>query len=198
MSILLTGVGKIEEAVTSVYWNPSDKAAAVTLSNGNKSAQASSSAACVRSVTSHSGGKYSYEYVCAGAGITMIGIANASKSLTTGVGLDANSVGVRVEGSLTFVFENSSSIAFIFTGGSIGDVFHLDWDLTNKKLYIAKNGVYMNSANPVAGTGGTTFSLGGTVYAVVEPASNSASCVVTWRNKAADMSSIPSGYSEWG
>ena len=74
--------------MTYATWNPSDKGAAVTLSNGNLTASAGSD--MVRATISKSSGKWYWEVTFDSlAGLTL-GIATSSATLTSYLGSDAN------------------------------------------------------------------------------------------------------------
>src|SRR5262245_47172505 len=101
-------------SVPSGTWNPSDKSANVALSNGNLTAQGTTTAdGGVRSTTSRSSGKYYFEIVWssnAGGGDTGCGIATSGANLGS-IGVSAvNACLVFVSGNIYF---NGSNIASI-------------------------------------------------------------------------------------
>lgn len=76
-------------------WNPSDRAAAITLSNSDRTATVTgSSYASVRSVTSHATGKWHFEATIdvQGSDTPAIGVANATATLSNYFGVDANAL----------------------------------------------------------------------------------------------------------
>lgn len=84
-----------------------------------------------------------------------------TSSDTQWVGAQLYSYGYYTNGVL---YNNSSSTAF---GDSYttGDTISFGVDLTNSKLYIAKNGVWQNSGDPAAGTNGFAIASVATVAA---------------------------------
>lgn len=119
---------------SSTTWNPSDKAAGITLSNGNLTALNSSGGGQngVRSVTGHSTGKYHVEFTinAIGAGVVQVGFASASWSLATYLGLNTDSAAL---GSGHFYYfngtTNTGSVAFNF---HVSDVIAAEIDFGAK------------------------------------------------------------------
>ena len=55
-------------------------------------------------------------------------------------------------------FTNNNKTAYGGTGWTANDFVSFALDNTNKKMYIAKNGAWVNSGNPTNGTGGIDYS----------------------------------------
>lgn len=73
-----------------------------------------------------------------------------------------------------------------------GDVLGIAIDVDNKKMFLRKNGTWMNSSDPVAGTGYAFNDLVGPLYFACSLNGSS----VTWNFGASSFqSAIPSGYS---
>src|SRR6266566_3325751 len=115
-------------------WNPSDKNASITLSNGNLTASVTtSSAKGVRSTTSRHTGKWYFRFliVTIPAGTPNAwdaGIANSSWPLTDFVGQDANSYGCLANLSGSFacdIFHTNFPAAD--GGGTANDFVNGDW-----------------------------------------------------------------------
>ena len=150
-------------------WNPADKAAAITLSGSNLIATNNAGTdAVVRSVASHSTGKYYAEFKPTDGPAMQIGLANSTSPLTTpGFGGDTNSVGTGNGGNIVF---NGVSV-----GGAWGfngtDVLGIAVDLTAKLFWvrdISTGQPWNNSAgnSPETGVGGASFSgMTGPFYA---------------------------------
>lgn len=149
---------------TGVTWNPADKTAAMTLSNGNLTAFSSDgSAVGTRSTTSHSSGKYYWEVTVNhdGGGFDVnIGVANGSASL---VSANANNIlcfngngQVWVAGSLTFNYGTAIS--------NVGSPLQLALDAGNMLFWVRGDiGTQWNSngtANPATGVGGQPVPAG--------------------------------------
>ena len=197
LSILLTGVGKLVAALppSSGYWDPAQTGSGVVLSNGNKDARLAVSASTgfnARSVTSHASGKYYAElYVPAG---DYFGLVNSSFDVENDsyIGVNFNSVSYQTDGS---VIENGGATAY--GGGFFVNVLGFAVDITNKKLYISVDGVYEGGADPVAGTGGYSFSVVGDLYLAVSPLSDADS--TNLRTDSADFTyTPPTGFPAWG
>jgi hypothetical protein len=136
-------------------WNPSDKAAGVVLSNGNRTAAGpGGSSQSVRGTASKSAGKWYFEVTCDVVG-TLAGVAIADATAGLGqFGLDTHAWSYRSSGDVT----NNSAVVSSPSAYTSGDIIGVAMDLTALKLYFSKNNVWQASGNPVAGTGGLTIS----------------------------------------
>ena len=136
-------------------WNPSDKSASITLSNGNLTAAGTSSSGGVRAVQSRSSGLYYWEVtINVGAGGSCnLGAIGTADSLTTNTSI-SNGFNLR-GGNGTFVTANGNTgSAGTYT---TGDVIMFAVDLANTLVYFGKNGSWLASTNPVAQTGGINY-----------------------------------------
>lgn len=129
VATLCTGATSFEMAIPSGFsawdtsagstWNPSDKSANVTLSNGNLTATQSSSAgtnSMVRGTSGKSTGNLYFEVsldYCNGAANDgwICGVANATQSLSNFVGSSTNSLGVGDNGSVGIVWYNNGVLS---------------------------------------------------------------------------------------
>lgn len=157
------GFGAAGGAATTTY-NPSDKAAAITLSGGNLVAtqNTGSAFANVRSISSQSSGKLFFEVTFTTqnfASFSGVGVANATESLTAQLGQTNNSVLGRCNGTVDF---NASSLG-PFTGcGTQGVTVGVAVDLTAKKIWFWESSTNQwngdpspfTSQNPSTNTGG--------------------------------------------
>lgn len=175
-------------------WNPADKAASITLSNGNLTATSSAtdSSHLVRSTTGRSAGFLYFEIkvsAAAASGAT-VGICTTALA-TTGAQL----------GSATESFGWSQGGAFqhnLSTGGSgvtftTNDILGWALDLANKKLYVSKNGVWAFGCNPATGAG-FAFTGTPTYFAAVTP--NAGTFLANF-GASAFANSPPSSASAW-
>jgi len=188
-------------AATASYWNPADKATDCTLSNGDKTcANSSGGNAIVRSVTSHASGKYAFKFVFTVTGaVTQPGLANATKTLTTSFFSDGNGVGYDPSSGSAgggFIASNGSFTPY-GTGMDGGDIGIMAIDIGAGKIYISRNGIWMNSADPVAGTGGASFSVAGTLYIAGDPDVGASGNTLTIETDSGGFTP-PSGYTAWG
>ena len=181
-------------------WNPLDKASQITLSNGNLTAQQGSTSTwdLVRGTTSHGSGsgKWYFEVHCDSLGTyLMMGLANSSAPLTSYVGATSNGWAYyNTNGTIVYNGTQGGSYPTYTTG----DVVMVAADMTNGYLWFGKNGVWINSGNPAAGTGyiNASFPLTGALFPAVSP--YDANEKVTGRFTASAYTyTIPSGFSSW-
>lgn len=184
-------------AGTYSYWNPSDKAANVALSDLNRVATGSvASAGNVRSVTGKNSGKWYIEFVASNFISSMgCGFATSAASLATFLGgtatgwaLWGNYAGVdlRRYTNNTFVTHSARTMA-------TGEVFGLAIDITTGNAWWSENGTFF-SGNPAAGTGAmATFTGGTTIYLACSPFPSGSA----WRLRANPVeiaNAAPSGF----
>ncbi len=148
-------------------WNPADKHANITLSNGDLTAATTNTAwESVRSILGVSSGKYYWEVtidVSADPNF-MIGAGTASATLSNHPGYDANGYGYNAANGNKYL--NNSPVAY---GDSYttNDVVSVALDLDNGKIWWGKNGTWQASGDPAAGTNEAYSGLSGTFYAMV-------------------------------
>lgn len=148
------------DAGIKIFWNPSDKTAGITLSNGNRTAAAPNDAV--------------YE----GVRTTYVFNSDTSRKLYWEVDIDVATasdiwVGLFVEsvalvqgafalggGDPAAVLRNSGaisgSIPWVANGSgssfTAGDLLMFAYDESARKLFAGKNGTWFNSSDPAAGT----------------------------------------------
>jgi hypothetical protein len=155
----------------TVTWNPSDKNAGVTLSDGNLSATASSWVAA-RATTSKSTGKWYFEVtVSSGAtgAIGYVGWGSASAALDNALGIDVygwgwgNSAGPYKGHNGTFTGYGTAPAAT--------NVIMVALDLDAGKIWWGKNGTWFGSpaGDPGAGTNAAYSGVSGTLFPMVAP-----------------------------
>jgi hypothetical protein len=163
--MLLTLLAKKGTAVASktyATWNSADKGATITLSGANLIASNSAAShAAVRANQGKSAGKWTIELATSiGSAASILGFGNATFSLATFLGGSANSAALQVGGS-------GFSAGSITTAFSIADTHIVPYmwafDLTAGKAWVAVNGVWFNSGDPVAGTNPIYTWAGGTL-----------------------------------
>jgi len=173
--------------------NPSDKSSNVTLSGSDLIASSTvTSAGLARSVQTITGKKY-FEAVFTNVdtpatAVISAGVCNTSLANTASGYNDANSwsywgtnAGARNSGSL--VISNSSAE---------GDVLGFAVDVTANKMWIRKNGTWLQG-DPAAGTSPIWTNLTGTLHAYASPWDSNA--VVTMRFDPSSFSNAaPSGF----
>ena len=173
-------------------------AAGVTLSESDRRATrttGTSSGAIARANLSRSTGKryVEFEYVVDSAADSGCGLCNASHPLTSYIGSGFNSWGLWKNGPST-LYHSSSSVL----GGSAWSaplVIMLAWDAGAQNLWFGKNGTWLASGDPGAGTGANATGVLGTLFPAVDCYGNTQS----WRIREASSYSYspPSGFSPW-
>jgi hypothetical protein len=145
-------------------WNPADKGAQITLSNGNLTAEAVNwpTYQSVRATESKSSGKWYWEaYVDNKAYQVLVGVANSSANVSARAGSDANGwVYKSLNGDK---FNNNVSTAYGATF-TTGDIIGVALNLDTGKIWFAKNNVWQASGDPAAGTNEAFSGLSGSLY----------------------------------
>jgi len=126
------------------------------LTNGNLTytGHSGSSYSGTYSTLAASSGKYYAEFKCTGGGGAvdmMIGVGNGITN-TTAPGASANDM--VVFGYNGKYYAGSGGVTYGVAWVS-GDIIGVAMDLDNNKLYVSKNGSYMNSGDPTSGSSGT-------------------------------------------
>lgn len=137
MSFLLRRAMMASGVITPSYatWNPSDKSAAITLSNGNLSAATSTASRGVRSTVSESSGKWYVEIKkTVPLDTVYCGVGTSTTSLTTGP--QAGSVCYRSD--LGEIWKETNNLGTFTTMSSAADVLGIALDATGKtvKFYV--------------------------------------------------------------
>lgn len=183
-------------AIAYATWNPADKGASVALSGGNLTATGSGGAGAVRSTASKTTGKYYYECVVTNtvsASTVLVGVANAAANIAGPLSTaNASTIVFRFDG---LVFRNSTNLGDLGANNVNGDIIMIAVDIDNGRFYVGRNGTWLNSADPAAGTGSLAFTPSGAIYPAVNVANLAA---WTARFDPASFSySAPSGFSPW-
>lgn len=175
-------------------WNPSDKDAGITLSNGNLTAENTSSALwrAVRSIFSKSSGKWYWELTInvANDDNFMIGFGTSSETLTYP---GATAAGYGYRGATGDKYHNSvyEDYGDAYTASNI---IGIALDFSKGKGWWRKNGIWQASGDPAAGTNEAYSGISGTFFAMVSlyQAGNK----ITANFGATDFAySIPDGFS---
>lgn len=182
-----------------------NKSANITLSGGNLVAACNSTNTngnVVRSVASHSSGKYYAEFTL-GTVVTVggmgFGLINASQSVTAQYLGDTgnNSIGAYGQGT---VFRNNSNVGTFSAGCISGDVICMAVDLTNQSIWWRKNGGNWNNsgvADPATNTGGLSITLlAAPLFAAVDLETNTESGTANF-GATAYAQTAPSGFGNW-
>lgn len=149
-------------------WNPADKNALITLSNGNLTATApnGSTGEAVRSIFGTATGKYYWEITVGtvvGGSTMTVGVGYSTMSLNNFPGrLDANGFGYAQSGA---IWTNNNGGAAYGSSYTTADIIGIALDMAAGKIWFSKNGTYQNSGDPVGGTNPAFTGLSGTIYA---------------------------------
>ncbi len=148
-------------SAATTTWNNLDRDANITLTGGNLTFTDGATAySHVRSIASHSSGKFYWEILCVFSGGTnnqTMGICNSTAPLNNYLGSDTNSMGWIGDGR---VLVNNVVITNIQVW-LVGDVLCFAHDLGNNHIWFRTNGGNWNNdvignQNPATNTGGIT------------------------------------------
>lgn len=192
------------------YWNPSAKAAELTLSAADATATRSATSnggwRSVRGLTSHSTGKW-YAEVANDAngssnGSMMFGVGNASADVNSYPGgSDDNSCGIQA---------NNTTNLSTYRGGvqtaqgngtnaiGVGGRAMVAYDAATGKVWLGSNGVWFGGGDPATGSNPTyTFTAGTALFLML--GEQWAPQQGTLKNNAGENAyAIPSGFAMWG
>lgn len=183
---------------TYSYWNPSDKAAAITLSGANNqiaSGNGTTAAKGVRSVVGKNSGKHRVQLVLTTfASTTGFGVSVAGHSLTVYLGGQTNGAGFwgnyGGSGADGHVYANAAP-QVVHAGKNMNTGMVLDAliDIPAGKIWWKRNDVIV-SGDPEAGTGAmATFTAGSTVFLHADIFGPSGT--VTLRTNPSEMTGTP-------
>jgi hypothetical protein len=129
-----------------------------TFSNGNNTVQSASSSYSYCSSTIHvSSGKWYWEIKADSPDSSMrVGIGSKlATSTSDNLGNDTDGEAVVYPSGATKVNNVDDPNSWSGTSWTTGDILGFAMDLDNNKLYISKNGTFMNSGSPTSGSTGT-------------------------------------------
>ena len=192
-----TFTGWDASAVPAVAWSAVDKAAGITLSNGNLTATATSGATIqgVRSSTSVASGKFYFEITNnATSGPWGTGISNSRWSVTTNLGSDLNSFSIGQDSSayINGVQIKAGGGPYIDPGHTVGVAI----DFGVKQFWFRiDNGAWV-TADPAVGAGLSFASLAAGPY-FVSWADNVPGGVTVNLGASAFVGTAPTGFLAW-
>lgn len=182
--------------MTAVTWNPSDKAAGVTLSGGDLTASHSAASyEGVRATTSNATGKLYFEVYVTGR-TSPVGLLTSGGSLTAIIGSTTLGRGFFIDGAGDGNKYYNSIATVLLSGLSLPATIMVAADLDNNKVWFGVDGTW--SGDPDAGTGEAFNNATQTYFpAWVSSFLDSTSSGVG-RFMGSDFSyTIPSGFSAW-
>ena len=169
-------------SVTYATWNPADKDAGVTLSNGNLTATNIVANKSVRATIGKTSGKWYWEVTNNAAQENDMGIGNVSMLLSAYPGNDANGVGYdSVDGKL---YKSNAAVA---TGGATyttSDIIGIALDVDAGTVKFYKNNTLQYTY---------TYSIAGAIYPATGGFASGASCTANF-GATAFAFTVPSGY----
>jgi len=185
-------------------WNPSDKDADITLSNGNLTAAhlptGGNDYQGVRATSGATTGKKYFELLCdilVSSTNWTLGISNASQALDNFVGSTNNSFGWAGDGS---VYRNGAVVTTIQTFGD-NSVLCVAVDLDAELIWFRTNGGNWNNsatANPATGTEGRDYSAiaAGPYFPTVSMHRSNEVAIANF-GATAYAQTAPSGFGNW-
>lgn len=189
----------------AVTWNPADKSASITLSNGNLTCELGVYAffESVRATEGKAFGKWYFEadfnpYV---AYKHWIGVGQSTASLGKYTGDDPDSWGFwwpDYDPYLTAYNGPGTDYSDINMLYSSPKRTMIAVDMDTGKIWIGLDGYWLNSANPAAGTGAVFSNLTGTVYPMASLHQEVGTAKITGYFASADLSHTPpTGFLAW-
>ena len=147
---------------TYTTWNPADKAAGLTLSNGNLTASSPSQTyKQVRATQGFSSGKWYWEVTLNANDIYgAYGISTTAESVDYLLGQTLYGYGYTCDSNL---FHNNGWTVWGSTCGN-GDVVGVAVDMDAGKIWFSKNGTWLGSGDPATGTNPAFTGISGTFY----------------------------------
>ena len=194
---IMAGQMRTATGPASVTLDPVAMAAGGVLSNGNLTlSRTVGTTVCARATRGATSGLLYFEAtldVKANSFSPAVGLQTAAGDLTTDLGQETAEYGLRADGS---IYRSAD-----FTGGwdsasAQGAVIMVAVDFTGKKIWFGRNGVWLGSGDPVAGTNASaTFTTASALFPAVQVNSTA---YVTIRFQPASFSyAPPSGFSPW-
>lgn len=148
---VLAALGVVAPTNTYATWNPSDKSAGSTLTNGNLTYSTASNSQAARATIGKSSGKWYFEMTVSGMGtennISGVGVSDGTDSLNRGPGwhsvsFDSCSIGFSNSGDIV----KSAAVQFSSTAWVNGDVIGVAFDATAKTVQFYRNGTAVSGA----------------------------------------------------
>lgn len=176
----------------TVTWNATDYFGGVTVSGGGTTATTTGSGGGIRGTTSHSSGKYYLEIKVTPAGsinYSSFGLAPSTWSS----GYIGNTSGKGILGYFgSWAFEPGGAGAGVTL--ATGNILGIAVDFGAGKMWFSKNGTWMASGNPSAGTNPALSSVSGTLFPACFSDTSGLVGVLT---AGAFSYTPPTGFSAW-
>jgi hypothetical protein len=190
--------------MANTTWNPSDKAANVTLSGDNLTATtAAGTGSGVRTVDKQSAGKFYWEFTATAVGTAASGVGVVSPTLDLTIASNGFSVAKPVGSSCGAIRTGLILVDGVSTGISLGTITGLvvciAFDVSARLIWfrLGAGGNWNNSAsaNPATGVGGiaTTIGIGIPVYPAALLVSSTDAITANFGDTAF-TGAVPSGF----
>ena len=189
--------------VSPATWSLGDKSPYSTLTNNRLTVTAGfgNGWQSVRATKGNTSGKWYWEVtIASNVAYQFMGIGDSNASLESYVGASGNSIGFwssagavyKQWGGATFALPTNLEVLY-----TTPQTYMFALDLDNHKFYIGRNGVWGNSANPVAGTGWVMTDFSGEVFPMAS-GQNGSSLTANF-GQSAFQYTVPTGFnSSWG
>lgn len=188
----ISWIGNTAASTTYAKWNSIDKAANISLSNGDLTTTRSGAGpASVRANMSKTSGKHYFEIKCdstSGVFDIWVGLANSTASLTALPGQgDANGWAIALDGG-DYYNNGFIGIASTTWPAAVNDVFGFAWDAGANTLIVYRNNTAL-TPNPLFST------LTGTLFPIITTQNDTT--VLTANFGATTMAyTAPAGYNQ--
>lgn len=179
-------------AATATYTtlNASDKAAGITLSNGDLTAAGTAGFKAVRGIKSNTTGKWYYEYKITVGTAGLSGVMRGDAILTTFPGGNTGGFGYNTDGKLYHANAAVQTNATYTTN----DVIGVALDLDNKTIQFYKNGAAQGTPFTLKDVGGGAWIAGTALFPALGP---NGSTIQANFGATAWAFSPPAGYTGW-
>jgi hypothetical protein len=178
------------------FWSTTDKSAGITLSDLNLTASAATNKDAVRGIVGHDAGKFCFEVSVTSIQQCLIGVASTAWSFSNFMGQqDSHSSAYFSSGN---IYANSGTAVGGVPSYVNGAVIMVAADCNNRLSYFAKNGTWINSADPVAGTGGVSYVTSSLIYPAVQFPAAPPGIVTLNVGDTPFVHAAPTGYAPWG
>lgn len=189
-----SGANLIPAGVVATTWNPSDKGASINLSASNTVAQCSGGWNSVRTIYASDGSsKYYWEVTLTASGTPPQILVGISTSVPLTSTYQSSGAGYEFYHDATY-YHNNAPTAY-GTANSVGDVIMLAFDSAANKLWWGKNGTWLNSGDPAAGTNAVSVTAA-TYYACVSLGYAYSSTVTANFGATSMVYTAPSGFKQ--
>jgi hypothetical protein len=179
--------------LNAVTWNPADKQANTTLSNGNLTATSSSQLGGSRATHTSNKKKY-FEYIITrNTAFNEHGFATLTKGFGQDLGTSDSISASYYPGQLKIFYASGNNVDA--PNATTGDVIGFALDIAKHLFWVPKNGVWMNDGDPANGTNGLDYVFTADPYPMCLLEGGDASTINTGASSFAYP--LPVGFYPW-